>query len=174
MAFCFVTAERRKETSSERVKRETVNYLSSTFSHGDCFLICEPQNGGCTNLDFDPDSSPNPNVSLGQSIEQCLMSGCLRVKSILVYLLPCLTRFAHHTVFKQMVGPIDPPIKRWLITRKNPSGISMWTETIQKEGGKVKERTKEEKADEKHVSDKDCSSKPKNFSDRYFSVASKK
>lgn len=125
MAFCFVTAERRKETSSEQVKRKTVNYLSSTFSHGDHFLICEPQSGGCTNLDFDPDCSPNPNVSLGQSIEQCLMSGYLGVKSILVYLLRCLTPFAHHTVFKQMVGPIDPPIKRWLITRKNPSGISM-------------------------------------------------
>ena len=70
MAFCFVTAEQRKEISLESLRRETVDDLSITFSHGNLLLICELQSGGGTNPDFDLD----PHVSLGQSIEQCLKS----------------------------------------------------------------------------------------------------
>ena len=47
-AFCFVTAEQRKEISLESLRRETVDDLSMTFSQGDLLLIHELQSGGGT------------------------------------------------------------------------------------------------------------------------------
>ena len=38
-AFCFLTAEQRKEISLESLRRETVDDLSVTFSHDDLLLI---------------------------------------------------------------------------------------------------------------------------------------